>query len=46
MSSLVIWSGGQPAPAPSGDATVSTYHLNMRTGPGIGYTVITMLDLG
>ncbi|MDT8307093.1 MAG: PA14 domain-containing protein [Anaerolineae bacterium] len=50
VSSLVVWSGTAPAPAPTpapaGNATVATYHLNMRSGPGIAYNVLTVLDLG
>jgi uncharacterized protein YraI len=50
VTSLVVWSSTTPAPSPtpspSGNATVTAYHLNMRIGPGIAYTVITVLDLG
>jgi uncharacterized protein YraI len=47
VSSLAVWAAPPaPTPAPSGNATVSTYHLNMRSGPGISYTIITVLDLG
>jgi uncharacterized protein YraI len=47
VSSLAVWGGPPtPTPAPAGNATVSTYRLNMRSGPGVSYSVITVLDLG
>ena len=51
VSSLAVWNA-QPAPSPtppptaSGNATVTAYHLNMRSGPGITHSVIVVLDLG
>lgn len=57
INSLPVWNGQSgntgstppPAPPPQAGtmvATVSAYHLNMRSGPGIGYGVVTVLDLG
>jgi uncharacterized protein YraI len=50
VSSLVVWTGSPsptPTPAPvTGNATVATYFLNMRSGPGIGYPVVKVLAFG
>jgi uncharacterized protein YgiM (DUF1202 family) len=49
VSSLVVWTGSPsptPTPAPSGNATVATYFLNMRMGPGIDHTIVKVLAFG
>jgi uncharacterized protein YraI len=49
VNSLAVWnegsSGGQP-PSSGPSATVTAYHLNVRTGPGIGNSIITTIDRG
>lgn len=49
VSSLPVWngSGGQPQPQPANaNATVATAHLNARSGPGISFTILSVLDRG
>lgn len=51
VSSMTVWQGGSPPTGTPGqpgsyNATVSTYFLNMRTGPGINYSIVTTLARG
>ncbi len=50
VSSLAVWNAPAPSPTPppaaTGNATVTAYHLNMRSGPGITHSIIAVLDLG
>ena len=55
VSGLPVWTGqsgntgSPPPPAPQPGtmvATVTAYHLNMRSGPGTGHSILTVLDNG
>ena len=49
ISNLTIWTGqGGTTPPPAGTATgtVTAYHLNVRSGPGTGYAIQSVVDNG
>ena len=54
ITGLPVWNGQSgPAPSPAPPpapgtmvATVTAYHLNMRSGPGTSYSILTVLDRG
>jgi len=49
VSSLAVWNGqtgGPGTPPGSITATVTAYHLNVRSGPGTNYNILTVADLG
>jgi len=43
FTSLAVWTGAQPS-LPT--ATVTAYHLNVRYGPGVGYSAFAQVHLG
>ena len=49
IGSLPVWGGSAPPPVPqpgSVEATVTAYRLNMRSGPGVGNSILTVLGRG
>ena len=49
VSSLIVWNGqsGGPGTQPGTvTATVTAYHLNVRSGPGTNYNILTVASLG
>ena len=48
VSNLAVWTGQGTTPPPAGTAigTVTAYHLNVRSGPGTSYNILTVVNNG
>jgi uncharacterized protein YgiM (DUF1202 family) len=46
ISSLAVVDGSTPAPPLTGTAVVATGALNVRSGPGVSYSVVTVISYG